>query len=107
MEVFVAMGALLAMVKNLTDLVRRATSGDVKGALTILMAYVLGVGTVFLFAASDYADSMDFGGMSLGSANAFSKIIIGVAVGAAAGLAKDVLKAVDNNQSEEVPKLGG
>jgi NADH:ubiquinone oxidoreductase subunit F (NADH-binding) len=104
---FVAMAVLIATVKNLIDLARRATGGDGRGALTQVLSYLVGFGVAALFSTTAYAAELDFGGITLADANVGTLAVIGLALGSSAGVVKDVFKAVDNTQSESTPPLGG
>lgn len=102
---FVPMLVLLAMVKSLVGLVKRAKAGDTSGALTQLLSYAVGVGVVLLFARTDFAAGLEFGGLALSGSNVFTQVVVGVAIASTANFATDTLKAVDNSQSAAEPRL--
>lgn len=102
---FVPMLVLLAMVKSFVGLLKRVKAGDHRGALTQLLSYAVGVGVVLLFARTDFAAGLEFGGLVLSDSNVFTQVVVGVAVASTANLATDFQKAVDNTQSAAEPKL--
>lgn len=106
MEVLVGMALLIATVKNLVDLVRRVTARDYIGAATQAAAYVVGFLVAWLFSNTPFAAGIDVG-VPLYHASLATLVVAGLTIGASAGFTKDVIKAVDQHQTEAVPPLGG
>jgi len=104
---FVPIVVLLATVKKIVDLLRYARGGDWNGVITQLVVWAAGVGVVTLAANTVWADGIRFGDTTLGPLNFASQVLAGIALGSAASLGQDTLKAVDNSQSEAKPKLVG
>jgi hypothetical protein len=102
---FVPIVVMLALVKKIVDTAKYATARDWNGVITQLVVWVGGFVVVAAFAASDWAGLVAFGDINLAQMNLWSQILAGTAVGSAAALAKDTLKAVDNSQSERTPPL--
>ncbi|MBM0203496.1 hypothetical protein JNW90_10505 [Micromonospora sp. STR1s_5] len=102
---FVPMLVLLALAKKLVDLGRYASGRDLNGVVTQLVAWAAGVVVVIAFAASDWASLVTFGDLSLAKMGLMSQILAGLTVGSTASLGQDLLKAVDQNQSERKPTL--
>lgn len=87
-------------------LLKHLTNGQMKDALTLLVAVGLGIAVAFLLRASDFASGIDLAdGKSLGNINAASTILVGVALSSIARTGYQVIKAVDGNQSAKEASL--
>lgn len=102
---FVPLLVVAALLKKIVDFVRYILGRDVNGAVTQVVAWVAGVGLMWLVSASDFVDGVVVGGLQLGDLNAASIILAGLAVSSTAGVGVDVIKAVDNTQSAMVPSI--
>jgi hypothetical protein len=107
METFVVGAFMLATVKQMVDWLRYLKAGDWNGVVTQLGAWAFGFIVVFVVAHSDLAGVADFAGFTFDKLNIWSQVIAGVSVGSAASLTKDAIKASDNTDSAQVPKLLG
>lgn len=102
---FVAVAAMMAMVKQVVDWLRYLRGGDRNAVLTQAVAWAAGYGAVVVFAHSAWATSFDFGGVHVNEMGWASQLIAGFAVGSSASVVKDAFKAVDQSQSGAVPPL--
>lgn len=112
-EGLVALGGLagmIAVVKKLTDFAKLVTNlpTTTSAVVSQLLAWLLGIGATFVYAASNvYGSTVQFGdtGQSLATADTATKLIIGVAVGSVGSLVVDWQKARDNNDTAKMPPL--
>lgn len=102
---FVPIVVMLALVKKVVDVVRYASGRDWNGVVTQLLVWAGGVLVVVVFAQSDWAGSVAFGDLHLAQMNVASLVLAGITVGSAASVGQDVIKAVDNGQTEAKPTL--
>lgn len=104
---FVPLLAAAALVKAALDLVKFARDKDANGVVSILAAWLIGVGVVFLLAGTDFAGGIELGstGVNLDTANNFTLILVGVTFAAVAQALHDTLQAVDNTDSQKKPPL--
>jgi hypothetical protein len=105
MPAFVPFVELAALVYVLFTTLKYAIAGDFKSVLSQVVVWVSGVAVVALFAHSDWASDVVVGTQTLNHLNFFSQIIVGAVVGSAASVGHTAIKALDNTQSAEVPKL--
>jgi len=104
---FVPLLVLLATVKKLIDLLRYARGRDLNGVVTQVVVWAGGIGVVALAAHTAWAGQLVFGDVKLAGMNFASQVLAGIALGSAASIAQDTLKAVDASQSEAKPTLLG
>lgn len=102
---FVASVAMAALVLKVIDFLRYLRAADVNGVLTQLSAWIAGVVVILLVAQTDWADGIAVGDMTLATINIWSLIFYGLTAGSSASLVKDVVKAVDNTNSAQIPTL--
>lgn len=98
----VALALLASLVKKATDMYKMVRSGDREGLGTQTVALLAGVLLVLLFAATPFAAGVAIAGVTLAGAGWATQVVFGLALGAGASVFKDVLKAVDNRQTENV-----
>ncbi len=99
---------VMATVKKLVDFVRYARAwndGGANGVITQLVAWAAGFLLVALVAHTPWAASIAFGDVPLAGLAIAGQILVGIAVGSTVSAGVDVVKAVDNTQSAEVPPL--
>lgn len=82
--------------------IRAKLYGD---ALTIFVAFLVGVGVAWLLSMSDFAAAVKVGTQSLADMNAASLVFVGFAMASVGRFAYQATKAVDQNQSAVEPKL--
>lgn len=102
---FVPILVMAALAKKLVDVLRFASGRDWNGVITQLVAWVGGAVVVVAFAASDWAGQVQFGDLALAKMSFVSQVLAGMTLGSTASLGQDVLKAVDQTQSERKPAL--
>ena len=90
---FVPFIAMLALVKKVIDFLKYVTNKDKNGVITTLAAWLGGVVVILLFAASDFASGINIGDTTLGALNVASLVIVGMSIGASAGVAADVISS--------------
>lgn len=103
--VVVLVGLVSALVKKVTDLVKYAKAGDWSSVVTQGIAWAVGIGSAFLLAAQNITEHITIQGASLAHANGAALTLLGLAIGSGGSVLQDILKAIDNTQSAEVPKL--
>lgn len=105
MELFVPAVALLALIKVFVDFGKSVTNKDVNAIFTQLFAWVAGIGAVWIYAQTVWADSIQFGDRALSSFNFASIVCVGLALASAAGVTSDLIKSIDNTDSAAKPPL--
>ena len=105
MDTFVAAAGLLALIKKFIDFAKYATNKDLNGAMTQIVVWVAGVVAVILYAATDWANTIAFGGLTLADMNMASLIALGLALGSGASLTTDFIKSRDESDSARMPAL--
>lgn len=96
---------MVALIWKTVDLIKSAKAGDINGALTVLLAWAVAVGAVFLYAQTDWADGISIGTTVLSSLNGWSLLAAGLALGSGAGAAVDIKQAIDSSDSNVKPHL--
>lgn len=96
---------LAALAKKLVDFVRQLRGKDTSAVLTQLLAWAAGIAVVFIGANVDVASGIEIANQSLDQLSVWSQLVLGTVVGSLGSVGKDVLKALDNSQSEAAPKL--
>jgi hypothetical protein len=102
---FVPMLALAALIYKLVDFVRYLLNGDRNGAITQLVTWAFAILAVILYAHTNWAHALSFGGINLHQLNLASQLVVGLQLGSLASTGKDLLKAVDNTNSAKIPTL--
>jgi succinate dehydrogenase/fumarate reductase flavoprotein subunit len=105
MPEFVPLLALGLVVKTAMDILRYLRGRDWNGAGSLLIVWLGGFGAAVLFAATDFADSIVVGDMSLGNLNAASLVVFGLVIGSVAANGNELLGAIDQNRSTAKPHL--
>jgi len=98
----VAMGALVFTIINF---LKNLTNRQWSAVLTQLAAWAAGVVVVMLFAQTDWADTITFGGVALSSLNGASQFVIGLMAASIFGVVREVVKAIDSTDSAAKPPL--
>ena len=101
-------GALLgATVYMLVNFVKYLKAGDWNGVLTLLLAMLVGVFVVWLGGQADVTSHLkpvtDAG--ELGTYDAGSVVLVGIALASTFSVVKDFIAARDNTDSAQKPKL--
>lgn len=94
-----------AFVKKAVDFVRSLRGKDKNAVATQLVAWLVGVAVVWLAAHVDFASAVTVANVSLDQMSLWTQAALGILLGSGASIGQDVLKAVDNSQSEAKPKL--
>ncbi len=94
-----------AFAKKLVDFVRQLRGKDTSAILTQLLAWVAGITVVFVGAHVDVAAGVEVANQSLDQLGLWSQVVLGLVVGSLGSISKDLLKSIDNSQSEAAPKL--
>lgn len=104
---FMPMLAAIALVAVIIDVVRSARGKDWNGVITPLASWGVGVLVAFVLGESDFGETIPLGdtGLTFGSVNGFSLILVGFALGSLASKGVDLLKAIDNTDSQTRPHL--
>lgn len=104
---FVPILVAVAMVAVIIDIVRSARGQDWNGVVTPLAAALAGIGVAFVLGESDFGEGISIGdtGETFGSVNGASLILLGFGLGSLAAKGVDLLKAVDNSDTQRKPHL--
>jgi uncharacterized membrane protein len=95
----VLIGALVTKVIDFLKFLRGGLYGD---AMTQLVVWVAGIGVVFLFAETQWAN---VGLVDLSTANPFDKLVLGLQASSVFGVVNDYRKAFDSTDSAKTPSL--
>lgn len=96
---------LAAMAKKVVDFVRQLRGRDTSAVLTQLFAWLSGVLVVFLAANVDFASAIEVANVQLDQMSLWAQTVLGFVVGSVGSVGKDLLKSLDNSQTEAAPKL--
>lgn len=102
---FVPAAAMSALVVTIINFLRYARAADVNGALTIIMSWAAGIGSVMLAAQTQFAGQIGIGASSLAGMSGWSQVFIGVTVASAGGVLVEFKQALDRGDSAAKPKL--
>lgn len=81
MEVFL-LAAMAALVKKATDLFKNITNGDINGAVSIVVAWVIGAAVCVLAAQTNFATAFNpFGDQAFSDWNTWTLIFAGLNIG--------------------------
>ncbi len=94
-----------AFVKKAVDFVRGLRGRDTNLVLTQLVAWITGVVVVWLAAKVDFASAVEIANVQLDQMSLWTQAALGVLLGSGASVGQDILKSIDNTQSEAKPKL--
>ncbi len=77
---FVPLLAIGALTKKLVDLVKAVRTGDINGAVTMLVVAVAGILSVWVGSRTAWASTITLGGKQLGDLSFLSIVFVGVNV---------------------------
>lgn len=77
---FVPLLAIGALTKKIVDLIKAVRTGDVNGAVTMIVVALAGIVSVWVAAQTAWASSISLGGEALGSLSFLSLVFVGVNV---------------------------
>jgi hypothetical protein len=90
---FVPLAALVIINKKAVDFLKELLPNSLKNRVVQLIAWAVGIGLAFLFAASDFGDGIEvWDGKVLASLNAFGVSVYGLAIGSGAGVLADAIR---------------
>lgn len=104
---FATMAGALSFVKAVVDLVKYVRARNTNGWVTQLAVWLAGVFVVVVMSFSDFAQSIDVGGVTLDTASWGTLLLVGLGLGSTAMLANDVKQAIDHTDSAAKPDLVG
>lgn len=96
--------AIIALAKQMMDLLKYVTNREWNGVITIVVAWLLGMFAVILVSASSLGKGELFG-VIISNESFLGQLVIGMIVGSATGLAHDTLKAINNKSDASKPAL--
>lgn len=104
---FMPLLSAIALVAVVIDVARSARGRDWNGVITPLVAWGVGVLVAFVLGESDFGEGIPLGdsGHTFASVNGFSLVLVGFALGSLASKGVDLLKAIDNTDSQSRPSL--
>jgi hypothetical protein len=94
-----------AFVLKLVDFIKSAAARDANGLTTIVIGWLAGVGAVFVFSLTQWADEIRVGDETLQDLSGASKIVLGLVATSVAGYFYDVKKALDRTDTASTPRL--
>lgn len=106
--VVAGLAGLAALVWKVTDFLRLVANlpATRSSVVTQLVAWLAGVGAVFLYGASQLGDFQVPGTkLLLSDMNGWTKLIVGLAIGSATSVGVDVKQAIDRSDSAAKPAL--
>lgn len=96
---------LVIINKKVVDWLRELIPLHLRNKTVQALAWVVGIGLAFLFAASAFGDGIDvWEGRNLGSLDAFGVVIFGLAIGSGAGAFADAIER--KNPTPDTEKSG-
>jgi len=104
METLPAVG-LAVVIYWLMTLAKNVTNRNWNGTLTQVVAGVVGVAAVCIYAQTDWAEAVNVGEETLATINGWELALLGVTLGAGAGAGSDVLRAVNTSDPSVAPTL--
>lgn len=101
------LAGLTALILKVVDFLRLFINikTNVSGVLTQFLAWVGGVVSVVVFAATDFGNSVSVSGVTLDKASGATLVIVGVMLGSAASVVVDIKQSIDNSDSASKPPL--
>lgn len=102
---FVPLVAMGSLVFTFINLLKNVANKLWSPVVTQLISWLAGVVVVWLFAKTNWADTISFGGTPLSTLNAMSQFVIGLMAASLFGVVKDITKAIDQNDSAKTPPL--
>lgn len=93
------------MVNTAMAVLKTISAKQYKDAVTIVVAFVMGVLVTGLLRASDFAEGIKVGSQSLSDLNSASVVFVGFAIASIGRFVYQGIKAVDTSQSAAEPKL--
>lgn len=94
-----------ALVWKFVDFLKYLRAADWNGVGTQIVAWVAGVGAVFLVAQTEFAHGIDVGGRALSVLPGWDLLVLGLMATSLLSAAYDVKKSIDNSDSAAVPPL--
>lgn len=104
MEV-IGLALVVALASQFWSLFKRVQAGDWKSAISQLGVWASGVAAVFLVGETVF-DAPEFAGHTLAELHGWDKVVLGLQLGAGAGIVFDFKKAFDSSDSAREPSLG-
>lgn len=104
---FVPLVALGLVVYTLTNFAKYLMNRQWNAAATVILGWAVGSAAVFLFGATDFADTVTVGGQSLADLGGWSKVLVGLVVASGAVAFYDAKRAVDRSDSAQTLPLTG
>lgn len=102
---FAPMVALGIVALTLTNLIKYLRARNWNGALTLLAAWAVGFGTLWLFGATAWAHGVTINGTTLDKLALLDKVVAGLVVGSVGSFGFDLQKALDSSQTVAKPAL--
>lgn len=96
-----------ALCYTLVNFLRYLSAKEWKSAVSVLVLWVAGFGTIALLAATGYASSIVVFGMTLDQVSLWDKVLLGILASSILSPVKDLMKSLDNTQTATVPTWGG
>jgi hypothetical protein len=105
MDIFVPAVAFMALVWKMIDFLKFVTNKDWNAVKTQLITWIGAIGVGLLWAQTQWAEGVSFGGLTLDKMNVWSIIAVGLGGGSAASVGFDLKKAFDSSDSAKTPAL--
>lgn len=102
---FAPMVALGIVALTLTNLVKYLRAKNWNGVITLVAAWIVGFGTLWLFGATAWAHGVTINGSTLDKLALLDKVVAGLVVGSIGSFGFDLQKALDSSQTAATPSL--
>lgn len=101
---FVPIIALGTLVYMFVIFLKNLSAQQWRSAATIVIAWLVGIGGVFLMAATQFADGISIGGHAMDTLSFWSKVLVGLLTTSLLGAAHEFKKAIDRTDTAVVPE---
>lgn len=101
------LAGIVFLVLKFTSVLKYASASHWREVVTQLIVWAAGIIAIVLYANSDIGRGIVVAGGKLGDFDGASLVIIGLALGSTASVARDTIKGLDNSDSAAEPPLGG
>lgn len=91
--------ALAFLVKKFVDVLKMASSKDMKGFISQLLSWVVGILIFYVASRTQWAAALVVSGVKLSDANLWSIVLLGLLLGSFASVSNDVVKRVEKKDT--------
>ena len=103
MENLVPFLALIGINKKAVDFLKELLPNSLQNKLIQIIAWAVGILTVFIFSESQFADEIVFGKHTLVNADIFTIVVCGLIIGSGAGVVNDLIERRNPDADPDPP----